>query len=1196
MIDSSSFKGLLHEPRTKRIGLVAAVLFVLVGIVGFFVLPPFVKSALLEQAGAALHRQVSVAGVSINPYTLSVRIDGLVIADSEGSEPLLAFDSLYVNVSASSLFRGAPVIEELRLERPVLRLRRLAAQRYNISDLLEEFLSGPSSPTPAFSLNNIQLTGGRIEFDDRVTDEKHSVSDIELTLPFISSLPQVVDSFVDPAFSAKLDGSPLALGGRSKPFAQSRESELVVDIKGVDLTRYLDYVPVALPVKLQSAVLDSQIKLTFHQSADAGAALTVSGNAALADLRIDAVNGEPLFAAQRVEAVVGDFDLAQRQLRIDRVALTQPQVYAHARADGTLNWLAVLDAAAAPKSRGGSAMHADAGAATGKTAVAASPKEGTPPVAPPAKAAASASAPVAAAPAFAWSLGEASVHDGSVHWLDETRGHPLKVELLGLDARLAGLASKAGKPASFALSGRIDGEERLSVGSFALKDGELDLAGKRIALGEIGIDKLSALVRRAADGSLDTILPPVLRASSAPRGAAAPAASAKTAVAEHHVPAPAAGKGAAAARWTVVARKVQGDEISLRFEDRAVQPAATQTISDFGFTIEHLSTEPGKSGQLKAHLRLNQKGEVDVTGELGLAPLAARLQLDVKGLELLPLQPYFTEKLNIAVTRGQLTTKGVLDLRQPDAGPLAGGFKGQLTVGDFFAVDKINSADFLRWKSFYVGDIDFRLGPDSLSVGEVALTDFFARVIVSKEGKLNLAQIVRRDEPAAAAAATPDGASSTTAPAPASAAPPAAPAVSSGDGKASVALATPASEAMPIRIGKVTLQGGSVNFTDNFVKPNYSANLRQIGGRISGLSSAPDSVATLDLRGSYDRIAPLSIKARLNPLAKETFLDLDAEIKGIEMTSFSPYSGKYAGYSIAKGKLSLFVKYRIEKRLLTAENRIFLDQLTFGDPVDSPLATKLPVTLAVSLLKNRNGEIDINLPISGSLDDPEFSIGELVIKVILNLFVKAVTSPFALLGSLFGGGEELSNVDFAYGLSALDSTAQQRLDKLALALNDRPALKLEIAGSVAVERDREGLKVARLERAMRRLKRDDLVKKGVASGSSEEIVVSAAERPALLERVYRDEKFPKPRNLVGLVKSLPPEEMEKLILTNSVIDDEDLRDLGERRAARVRDWLVEKSGAPADRIFLLPPKLIREEGASDAAAAAKASRVDFSLR
>jgi hypothetical protein len=414
-----------------------------------------------------------------------------------------------------------------------------------------------------------------------------------------------------------------------------------------------------------------------------------------------------------------------------------------------------------------------------------------------------------------------------------------------------------------------------------------------------------------------------------------------------------------------------------------------------------------------------------------------------------------------------------------------------------------------------------------------------------------------------------------------------------------VPLAVAEKPALPIRIGKVTLQGGSVNFTDNFVKPNYSANLRQIGGRINGLSSAQGTVATLDLRGSYDRIAPLSIKARLNPLTKEPFLDLEADVKGVEMTSFSPYSGKYAGYSIAKGKLSLFVKYRIENRQLLAENRVFLDQLTFGDPVDSPEATKLPVTLAVALLKNRAGEIDINLPVSGSLDDPQFSVGGLVIKVIVNLLVKAVTSPFALLGSLFSGGEELSHVDFAVGRATLDTTAQQRLDKLAAALIDRPALKLEIAGSVDTLADREGLKLAMIERKMRRLKRDDLTKKGIESGSADEIDITAGERTALLERVYRAEKFPKPRNLVGLVKSLPAEEMEKLIVTNTQISDDDLRELGDRRAARVRDWLVEKSSAPTERIFLLPAKLIGDEGrgqASGKADAAKGSGVDFSLR
>jgi hypothetical protein len=201
------------------------------------------------------------------------------------------------------------------------------------------------------------------------------------------------------------------------------------------------------------------------------------------------------------------------------------------------------------------------------------------------------------------------------------------------------------------------------------------------------------------------------------------------------------------------------------------------------------------------------------------------------------------------------------------------------------------------------------------------------------------------------------------------------------------------------------------------------------------------------------------VSGRVNPLSAKPYLDLQADIKGIEMTSLSPYSGKYAGYAIEKGKMSLFVKYKIENDQLTAENRVFLDQLVFGNPVDSPDATKLPVTLALALLKNRNGEIDINLPISGSLNDPEFSMGGLVVKVIVNLLVKAVTSPFALLGSVFGGGEELSNVDFEAG-RARDHAEQrrQRLENLARALVDRPALRLDIEGRADPGNDPEGLR------------------------------------------------------------------------------------------------------------------------------------------
>jgi hypothetical protein len=306
------------------------------------------------------------------------------------------------------------------------------------------------------------------------------------------------------------------------------------------------------------------------------------------------------------------------------------------------------------------------------------------------------------------------------------------------------------------------------------------------------------------------------------------------------------------------------------------------------------------------------------------------------------------------------------------------------------------------------------------------------------------------------------------------------------------------------------------------------------------------------------------------------------------MIGFSPYSGKYAGYAIEKGKLSLNVAYKLENNQLAAENHLFIDQFTFGEKVESPDATKLPVNLAISLLKNNRGEIDLNLPISGSLDDPQFSIGGLVIKVIVNLFVKAVTSPFALLGSMFGSGEELSNVEFAAGRASLSDASTKKLEALAKALNERNALKLEITGRADPEADKEGVKQVAIERAMKAEKLKDL-KKGGEGQSLDDIEIAPEETKTYLTRAYKEAKFPKPRNLVGLQKDLPVDEMEKLMLTNLPATADDIRDLATRRAEAVQGWLVEQGKVAPERVFLLPPKVEADDKG-------KASRADFSLK
>jgi hypothetical protein len=305
----------------------------------------------------------------------------------------------------------------------------------------------------------------------------------------------------------------------------------------------------------------------------------------------------------------------------------------------------------------------------------------------------------------------------------------------------------------------------------------------------------------------------------------------------------------------------------------------------------------------------------------------------------------------------------------------------------------------------------------------------------------------------------------------------------------------------------------------------------------------------------------------------------------------SPYSGKYVGYGIEKGKLSMKVAYFIEDRKLKAENSVILDQLTFGPKVDSPDAIKAPVLLAVSLLKDRNGVIKFDLPVGGSLDDPQFSVGGLVFRAIVNLIVKIVTAPFAILGALGGHGEELAYIEFAPGSALLDKTSEDKVKAIAKALNDRPAIKLDVAGRIDPASDREALKRTALERQVKAQKFNDLVRSGEPPASIEVVEVSAAEYELLLTRAYKAAEITKPRNAIGFPKDLPRAEMETLLLENAKVTDEDLRSLADRRAQVVRATLTDGEHVPPERVFLVAPRL-DAEGVKDKG---KPTRVDFAL-
>jgi len=316
------------------------------------------------------------------------------------------------------------------------------------------------------------------------------------------------------------------------------------------------------------------------------------------------------------------------------------------------------------------------------------------------------------------------------------------------------------------------------------------------------------------------------------------------------------------------------------------------------------------------------------------------------------------------------------------------------------------------------------------------------------------------------------------------------------------------------------------------------------------------------------------------------------DFRDIELSPVSPYSSKYLGHPITKGKLTFTVEYLVDKRKLEAKNKILIDQLTLGDKVESPDAVKAPVGLAVSLLADRNGQINLDIPLSGSLDDPKFRIWPIIWQVIVNLITKALTSPFALLSSITGGGEELSFVEFDYGNAIVSEANLKKVDALVKALKERPQLKMDIAGYVDPENDKEGLKKAKFIRKLKAQKIKETAGGTESALPIEQIVIKPEEYEKYLRLAYSAEKFAKPRTALGFQKKLPKEEMEKLMMTNIEVTDSDLRQLASRRADNIKELLLQSGEVKPAQIFIIEPKKLAGEKKEKV----KMSRVDFKLK
>ncbi len=1027
---------------------------------------------------------MTIEALHVNPFAPSVTVRGFVMQERSGAAAFVTFDELYINAGWSSIFRLAPVVDEARLIKPAARVIRESEGTYNFQDLVDGFMARPKNdePPPKFAAFNLQLVDGRIDVDDRAKGEKHEVTDLRIGIPFISSLPSHVDVTVAPEFSARINGAPVGVKGETLPFQDTQVTTLNVELEKFDLTRLVDYLPFELRGQVKSALLDTRLVVAFEQRGDAPR-IKVRGSASVSQFNIHDPEDRPLVACQRIAVEINEVDVLAPDVDLKSVVIEQPDVHIRRDKSGTINLerVGIVAAEGDQKQR----------AARTKTGKAAVPLKFGSFVVQSGKVRFSDERTAPTYEAAVEDLGieardfdntvkdkrnEIAIHArsraGESFKLDvattaDPRGAEGRLDVVGLrlknfqpyvtqasnleveDGRFAiGFAFRWASDLAYekheltvsdlalALQGfraRLSGEKQplFRVASIEVKGAGARLKERTANLGSIRVREAAIHLRREKDGKLN--LGRIVRdgavdtAPPAVNSVATPAATPAT-------------------PWRIDLGALSLDRSSVALEDLAVgAPVLKLAIAPLEVEVRNLSTARGQQGQVDLRATIEKRGTFAASGPLSLEPLSGSFRVEARTIDFALVQRYIDDQVNLAVTSGAVSAKGTAAFARETDGAMKASYKGDVSVTDFASVDKPTKADLVKWKSLSVGAVDFDLQPLKVALGDIALTDFYGRIVLSADARLNLQDLM--STPGTTQASKPP-AGKPAAPAPESKSPTVQPTAA----PASAPAAAPAAAPLPIRLGPMKLQGGAIDFSDFFIKPNYSAKLSDIQGTLTEM--APDKASEIALHAKAERSAEIEVHGRASPLAPTLFLDIEGMAKGIELPPMSTYSVKYVGHKIEQGKLSLNVKYRVEKGKLAAENNIILDQLTFGEKVDSPDATTLPVQAAVGILKDRNGVINVKVPISGSLDDPNFSITQAVTQAFGNLITKAVTAPFSVLGAVVGGGEELSYVEFAPGSATLDADGIAKLETLTKLLNERPNLRLDIVGRVDPAADR----------------------------------------------------------------------------------------------------------------------------------------------
>lgn len=1031
-----------------------------------FGVPALLKWQLPQQVQRQLGATLSLGEVYFNPLTLTLEVHDVSLRTvKEGT--LLAADKLRADLELSGLFRRTWTLADIALEQPMLRIEYDKQGALNLQPLLAALQGpkpSPDQPPPRLLLQRVAIKNGRIDLVDQRLQQPliARISPISLDATDIGTATSGAGKWQLAARSeagevlragGTLGLQPLALRGtldlagvQAGTLARALHQKLTLtDVAGTLGLR--GELSASMAGSALAATVDkTELNLAGLALKSAGAAIAID-NAQLALARVQLAQGADGMQVTIADASLAlsafSFDNGATRLRLpgaqfnsrqllatpgrdnaivlDDTTLALPKLQlkqAGASVDVTAAALKLARLALTPSDTGfavqaeaaslalASLMRQDAGQTVraGATTLAlrqiSAKREGSAPLsmrlAAPRLSVAAVNVTGSARAEPLYSLAQGSGAADMVTLALALPGAGPDAVVSGLSATLKKLvANDARQPGELA---HADGVE--------LKGAHLRLAARQLDLGSLTLADGAANVRYASDGSLNWTGP----AAAAPADAAARTAPVAT-------------------PWRVTASSIALRNFSADYADARQQPPLALKLDNIVASVNTLDT--GATAPARVKLQASTGGgALQAEGSLALQDGAGEFDIKASGLPLQLVQPYLTEAARLALTGGTLSAAGKLRLGNKQGAKIT--YAGSASL-DKVAIDETAPRQpFLSWDSVAATDMKLALSPNRLDIGQLRIAGPVGKLIIAEDQSVNLSRVLKR-APADPAQKQPANA---------------APAKAAAD-----------SDPFPVSIARLRVDGGVLTFADFSQQPQFSTRMHDLQGVMTGLSSAPGSRAQLQFNAAIADYGDARIEGTMNPFKPAYATDVRMNFRNVDLSQLTPYVVRFAGYRVTAGTLSMDLRYQVKESRLVGDNRFVLNKVKLGEKVDSPTAMDLPLKLALSLLEDENGLINIGVPVTGDLQNPQFSFGAVARRAIGNVLRNIVTAPFRALASLFGGsGEKLDQIDFDAGSADLAPPEQQKLDKLAQALAKRPNVKLLVHPAINPEEDAAALR------------------------------------------------------------------------------------------------------------------------------------------